>query len=457
MPEYLGGTTSVCRACGRLLPANSLSRDGAVWLEKHCPAHGPQSARLNGDVAAWTGLSHFHRAASVPRRFATQYTGCPDSCGLCPEHEQHVCMPILEITGDCDLECPICLVHNGNRRHWSRDDVAHVLETLIESEGQVDVLNLSGGEPTLHPQFRQIVDDCLARREILRVSVSTNGLTLLSDPSLLQFLAERRVVISLQCDGFDDEIYRALRGRNLADEKRRLIDAAGELHAPMSLTATVVAGVNDSRLHELVEMLFTRDHILSLMLQPAAYAGRAASLHRPESAVTIPDVIGALDGAAGIVRLQDFSPLPCSHPACFSLAFYLRAEDGGFVSMKQLVNAERYLDMICNRTLPGTDESSYRCMTDAVYDLWSGPAGLLPDSRRALGAARRLLAGIEHAGYAPGRALAAAERSIKSIFIHQFMDRDSFDLSRARKCCQVYPQPDGRMIPACVHNCLGRR
>ena len=173
--------------------------------------------------------------------------------------------------------------------------------------------------------------------------------------------------------------------------------------------------------------------------------------------MTIPDVIGALDGAAGIVRLQDFSPLPCSHPACFSLAFYLRAEDGGFVSMKQLVNAERYLDMICNRTLPGTDESSYRCMTDAVYDLWSGPAGLLPDSRRALGAARRLLAGIEHAGYAPGRALAAAERSIKSIFIHQFMDRDSFDLSRARKCCQVYPQPDGRMIPACVHNCLGRR
>ena len=125
------------------------------------------------------------------------------------------------------------------------------------------------------------------------------------------------------------------------------------------------------------------------------------------------------------------------------------------VPIKQLVQADRYLDLIQNRAIFGTDEAGFHAITDAVYELWSGPAALSPDSEKALKAVRRLLASVtEGGGYQAGRAWAAAERSVKSIFIHQFMDRDTFDLSRARKCCQVYPQPDGTLIPACIRNCL---
>jgi 7,8-dihydro-6-hydroxymethylpterin dimethyltransferase len=92
-----------------------------------------------------------------------------------------------------------------------------------------------------------------------------------------------------------------------------------------------------------------------------------------------------------------------------------------------------------------------------VYELWSGPAALSPDSRKALDAIRKLLASATaEGGYSPGKAIGVAERAVKSMFIHQFMDPETFDLSRARKCCQVYPQLDGRLIPACVHNCLRR-
>jgi hypothetical protein len=157
------------------------------------------------------------------------------------------------------------------------------------------------------------------------------------------------------------------------------------------------------------------------------------------------------------VSPEDFSPLPCSHPACFSLAFYLKVEKGGFRSVKQLLDLERYLDLIQNRALFGTDEESFQAVTDAVYALWSGPAAMSPDSKKTLAAIRRLLSDITSCGcYQPGQAWAAAERSVKSIFIHQFMDRHTFDLSRARKCCQVYPQPDGQLMPACVFNCLKR-
>jgi len=70
---------------------------------------------------------------------------------------------------------PICLVKPRGSFHLTPCQVAAMLDRLVESEGQIDVLNLSGGEPTLNPQFREIIDECLARTQILYVSVSTNA------------------------------------------------------------------------------------------------------------------------------------------------------------------------------------------------------------------------------------------------------------------------------------------
>ena len=459
MRDYLGATTSLCRACGRMVAARVEADDEGVWLHKHCPDHGVQIARVYGDGAAYRDLGRIGRPASVPMAFATTGAdGCPDSCGLCPEHEQHVCMPIIEITDCCDLACPICLVGDSGSRHLTRRQVSRMLDGLIESEGQIGVATLSGGEPTLNPEFREIVEECVSRKEILRVSVSTNGLSLARDPDLMRFLADRSVVISLQFDGLRGEVYRALRGRDLSTEKMRVIELAGEIDAPMSLTATVVRGVNEDDLSDVVELLFEREYILSVMFQPMAYAGRGEAIPRPRDAVTIPDVIDAIEGAAGgLVARDNFTPLPCSHPACFSLAFYLRTDPGRFVPIKGLVGVDRYMDIMANRALFGTDAESFEQIQEAVYDLWSGPSGMTPDSQQTLGAVRRLLrAATCGEGYNAGRALAAAERSIKSIFVHQFMDRDTFDLARVRKCCNVYPQPDGKLIPACVNNCIRR-
>jgi hypothetical protein len=450
---------SACRECGRLIAARVEEREDGVWFHKHCPDHGPQEVRVSSDASGYRGLGRFHRAGSVPLSFATPYRGCPDSCGLCPEHEQHVCLPILEITDHCDLTCPVCLVANRNSRHLTRVEVARMLDQLIASEGRVDVLNLSGGEPTLHPEFREIVRECAARPEITRVSVSTHSGPLRRRPDLLAFLAEHRVIVSLQFDGRREQVYRVLRGRPMLADKLDLIAACAKHGIPMSLTATIVPAVNADEIPGITELLFEHDHILSVMFQPAARLRRAVQLPELANArATIPDVIRLLDGAVGgTVKAADFSPLPCSHPACFALAFYLRTRDARFLSVKQLVDAERYLDMIRNRAIPGTDAEGWEQVRDAVYDLWSGPAAESPDSVKALQAVRHLLANLPTGtGFDARAAWALGERSLKSIFIHHFMDRETFDLSRARSCCQVYPQPDGRLIPACVFNCFHR-
>ena len=456
---HLGTTTSTCRVCAKLIPAHVEIADGAVWFEKHCPQHGPQRVRIYSDADEYLALGRYHRAGSTPLQFSTAADKpCPEACGVCPRHEQHTCVPIIEITDHCDLACPICLVNNRASYHLTRQQVADMLDRLVAAEGQISVLNLAGGEPTLNPEFRAIVEECLKRREILRVSVSTNGLRLADDSELLRFLAARNVVISLQFDGTDDDAYVRLRGRPLLTHKRRLIEEAGARGAAMSLTATIARGVNEGQVPVVADLLFRHEHILSAMFQPMAYVGRGGTVERPVDPVGIPEITRGLDGAAaGQIARDDFAPLPCSHPACFALAFYLALGAGRFTPIKRLVPIDRYLDMLQNRALFGTDPASFGVVRAAVYDLWSSPAALAPDSQQALSAVRRLLRSIAASPDAqPARALAAAERSIKSIFIHHFMDRDSFDLSRARKCCNVYPQPDGRMLPACVYNCLRR-
>jgi hypothetical protein len=459
MNSYLTTTTSTCRECGRLVAARVHLADDGAWFHKHCPEHGPQSVRVWPDAAGYVGLSRFHRAGSMPREFAAPNgRACPEACGICPDHEQHVCLPIIEITDHCDLACPVCLVRNRGSFHLTRRQVAAMLDRLIATEGRLDIVNLSGGEPTLNPEFREIVEECRSRKEILYTSVSTNGLRLARDADLLRFLTDQGVVISLQFDGPSEEASVRLRGRATLGEKMRLLDAASKLGARMSLTATIAHGVNDAAPAAVARLLFERDNILSVMFQPAAYTGTAAALGRPADAVGIADVVRSLEGAVGgAVSSADFSPLPCSHPACFSLAYYLRGDGGRFFPMKSLVPVDRYLDMIKNRALFGTDPASLDGARDAVYALWSGGSALVPDSDKALAAARRLLDSACSCGaFSPARMAAAAERSLKSIFIHAFMDRDTFDLARARKCCNVYPLADGRMVPACVYNCLRR-
>ena len=474
MNTYLTTTQSLCRICRRLIPAQVWCEDGKVWFHKICPEHGMQKALVHGDADAYLKLGDYHSPATLPQEFATASKGCPDSCGLCPDHEQHVCLPILEITDHCNLECPICLVENPGNHHRTRAEVAVMLDSLIRSEGSIDVVNLSGGEPTINPYFREIVEECLSRKEILRVSVSTSGTVLVRNHDLLRFLAERRVIISLQFDGISDDIYMKLRGKPLLAEKLALIESCASLNAPMSLTATITAGVNDHQVKDIADLLFRHDHILSAMFQPAAYTGNGAHFERPLDAVTIPDVIAGLKGAGnGAVSTEDFSPLPCSHPACFSLAFYLKGEGSGFLPIKRLVSPERYLGLIQNRAIFGTDADSFQQVTDAVYDIWAGippisnsRAGACEPgtacacnpflSEQALKAVRKLLTTATAGGYSPRKAMATGERAVKSIFIHQFMDPDTFDLARVRKCCQVYPQPDGRLMPACVYNNLHR-
>jgi uncharacterized radical SAM superfamily Fe-S cluster-containing enzyme len=456
--KTLGMTHSVCNTCRRIVPAKIVVEADDVYFEKFCSEHGTSRNLIRRDVDDYLRTLRYVKPAWVPQTFSGNATvACPDGCGMCSRHEQHLCMPLVEITSRCNLACPICLVDAGKPWDMNREDFGRLLDGLLAAERQIDILNLSGGEPLLHPDLLGIIDDALARPGIVRVSISTNGLELLHRPELIGQLQERNVVVSLQFDGFKPEAYEILRGRPLLEEKRSILALLQQAGVSTSLTMTVAAGLNDDQLSTVVEYFLSQPNIVNLMIQPLTFTGRARQLADSVARLTIPEIVTRLD-AAGVepVHAGDFLPLPCSHPLCFTLAFYLMLDGGGIVSLNRLVEAEKWLDSLANRTVFGLDAEEHDRMRDMIYDLWSGPAGLAPDSEAVMRTLRKTLDEMSATRFDPRQAFSITERRVKSIFIHAFQDAETFDLARVRRCCNAYPQADGTMRPACVHNVMGR-
>ena len=290
------------------------------------------------------------------------------------------------------------------------------------------------------------------------MSVSTNGRTFLEQPDLLDSLRERNVVVSLQFDGFKEAAYETMRGEPLLDEKLRILKLLERSGISTSLTMTVAAGLNDDQFPAVLKYYFSRPNLVSLMIQPLTFCGRASSMFNGMGRLTLPDIVQRL-GEAGVspVRAEDFLPLPCSHPLCFNLAFYLMLNDGGIVSLGQMFEAEQWLDALANRTVFGLDAEEQHRMQEMIYDIWSGPVGLAPEGESVMRTLRCALDEMSAEHFDPRHAFTITERRVKSIFIHAFQDAETFDLARVRRCCNAYPQPDGTFKPACVHNVLGRK
>ncbi|MBM3302278.1 MAG: radical SAM protein, partial [Deltaproteobacteria bacterium] len=165
--ETLGMTQSVCSRCRTIVPAKIVTDGQDVYFHKFCPKDGESRSLIRSDVKDYLRTERYVKPAWKPETFlGDSMAGCPDGCGFCERHEQHLCMPIIEITNRCDLSCPICINASGEGRVWdlSLGEFCHILDKTLESERQVDVINLSGGEPLLHPHLIEMIDTALSRK-----------------------------------------------------------------------------------------------------------------------------------------------------------------------------------------------------------------------------------------------------------------------------------------------------
>ena len=273
---YLGSTQSLCPECLTVVPAKILDRGGRVYFRKSCPKHGVREDFVCSDVR-WFDRQEYQTPGRVPVHMGVEPSlGCPYDCGLCTEHEQHTCLGLLEITSSCNLECPMCFAASGpGGKHLTFDECRQAIDHLVAAEGEPEILQLSGGEPTIHPQFLEIFEYA-CQQPIDLVMINTNGIRLARDQKFLEAVAEwrHRAEIYLQFDGFDDAVYQELRGEALVKTKLQAIEKLGELGIHTILVCTVQADVNEHEIARIVQFGMERPWITGVCFQPATYVGR---------------------------------------------------------------------------------------------------------------------------------------------------------------------------------------
>ena len=295
---FLGITQSLCPECLALVPAKIVTKGKRVYFRKRCPTHGVREDFVCSDVALYDQMQY-----SLPGKVPPEYgvepdRGCPYDCGLCTEHEQHTCVGLVELTSSCNLKCPMCYASSGpGGEHLSFDEACRAIDRLVQVEGRAEVCQLSGGEPTIHPDFLRILDYA-CRQPIDVVMVNTNGLRLAHDTAMLDALEawKHRVEVYFQFDGFSDHSSRALRGESLVETKLKAIEALGSRGIRAMLVCTLQPGVNEHEIGDIVRFGLDHPRITGISFQPATYSGRNVLPEDLERRITFPDVIAAIAG-----------------------------------------------------------------------------------------------------------------------------------------------------------------
>ena len=255
------------------MPAKVIIEDEAVYYLKRCRDHGVQKTLIADDVDYWRAQKLWLKPGDRPLTAQTRTeAGCPFDCGLCPDHEQHSCLAILEINSACNLACPVCFAdaEDMHGAHLPLATIETMLDVLVASEGEPDLIQLSGGEPTLHPQFFEILD-AVKSRPIRHVMINTNGIRIAQDPAFVERLASYapRLEVYLQFDSLDDEALVNLRGARLARVRRQALQALERVGLSTTLVAVVKRGVNDHEIADIVTHALQWKCVRGVTFQPA--------------------------------------------------------------------------------------------------------------------------------------------------------------------------------------------
>lgn len=443
---FLGATQSLCPECLALLPAKIIERGGRVYFRKRCPTHGEREDFVCSDVR-WFDRTDYSLPGKVPVKFGVEPDrGCPYDCGLCTEHEQHTCIGLLEINSACNLECPMCFAASGpGGDHLSFEDCHAAIDRLVEVEGQPEILQLSGGEPTIHPDFFKIFEYACAQ-PIDIVMINTNGIRIARDRKFVEQLAawKHRAEIYLQFDGFEEQGTEALRGESLVETKLKAIDVLGEFGIRATLVCTLQPGVNEHEMGRIVQFGTQRRWITGVSFQPATYTGRHVLPEQLEQRITFPEVIQGIEKQTNGEWLEsDFSPLPCAHPNGHTLAYAYRSQ-GQLVPLARFVDLQNHLDLLSGRI------TFNRQRAKALIDEYL--------SRQPCGLGGCSTAAGDSAGEFFDRALNETldPEDVFRITTTSFMDAYNFDVRQLMKSCVHHLLPSGHIIPFSAYNVLYR-
>jgi uncharacterized radical SAM superfamily Fe-S cluster-containing enzyme len=459
--EYtlLKSVRAVCPRCFRDDPAfdpqfpddicdgHLVERHGAVYLRRFCRrAHGEVWSLYEEDADLWRYLQQWRvpTRAINPDTSALYPVPTGYEYGLGPAHQQHSCIFLLDLTTQCNLACPACFTSSNPTRsqYLSHEHALHAVETALAREGgRLDVVMLSGGEPTIHPQFAAMLASLVAL-PIARILVNTNGVRVANDDAFLALLERHRarVEVYLQYDGPSAATSAALRGVDLREVKARAIARLSAARVFTTLVMTVTLG-NACEVGDVLDTAFAMPFVGGAMFQPIFASGRAPDVD-PMTRVTTTGVLRRMEAQSAYgVRARDLIALPCSHPDCCSIGYFMRDAKGGFASLASIVgeaSLKKNLSVFGNSI----------AFSDGLGEIRAALANVMSESMTLsrpelvknlaeictacdLGGFGTLLA----TAFRPNATAAFVGERVKRVTVKHFMDADTLITERLEQCC----------------------
>jgi uncharacterized radical SAM superfamily Fe-S cluster-containing enzyme len=476
-------TQSLCPECkgAATIEARLFEEEGKVWMEKTCSQHGYFRDLYYSDVKLYLKAEQwqFGDGRGLMNPAVPEATRCPADCGLCSMHTSHTGLANLDLTNRCNLTCPICFANantSGTLYEPSLEQVRGMLQALRDEKPVAGrIVQFSGGEPTLYPQF---FEACSLARDMgfSHVQAATNGI-LLADPDFARQAKQAGLTtLYLQFDGLTDDVYLRTRGQRLAATKMQVIANARAVGMKIVLVPTIVRGLNDQQIGDIMRLAVKNaDVVTGLTFQPVTFTGR---LNRNELAAkrfTQADVAHAIAEQSGYTdAYHDWFPLSCVQPFSMLISA-LRGELTVHLSCHPHCSLGTYLfvDEATHEAVPITRFVDIGAMLQDIYDL----ARQTANSRIKLWSKLKIWSKLQKhfkPQFAPrgldfqrfvqtlqgftdkklGRDGMDGKFTYRAILVSamHFMDSYNYDVERVRRCVIHYAAPDGRIYPFCAYN-----
>lgn len=404
-----------------------------------------QKTLICDDLGYWKAQKDWLKPGDRPLATHTRTAfGCPYDCGLCPDHEQHSCLAIIEVNEACNLTCPVCFAASSvaNESHRPLAEIEQMLDVIVAAEGEPDLVQLSGGEPTLHPQFFEILA-AARRRPIRHLMINTNGLRIAREPGFAERLAQfmPRFEVYLQFDSLKRDALMELRGADLTKVRAQALEALERNNISTTLVVTVKRGVNDDEIPAILRHALEWRCVRGVTFQPIQDAGRNDGFDPKAHRMVLTEIRRKI-AEAGVFALEDLIPLPCN-PDQICIGYGLR--DGARVSpVTSLLPRELFVAAAPNTV---TFEA-YPELQQKVFDLLSLSTAQTDTSDKLAA----LLCCLPEAAVPQDLGYQHTFR----VVISQFLDRYNFDLGTVKRSCVHFVEPDGRIIPFDTYNTFYR-
>jgi len=474
--SLLKRTKSRCPFCRAECPAEVWkvgdTKQQRVFLRRRCAEHGEAEVCIASDAR------FYWVAQGDPQNACCGGNACSASDGVvrgtlgrnsevaAPIENQEsrienlsTCLALIEIVNSCNLACPTCFADSPRSSHVDAVplvDLQRRIQGVIERKGGIEILQLSGGEPTLHPHFCELLAWCHANPGIDYVLLNTNGVRLATDDAFLDAVGKTfrygKFQLYLQFDGPREAGQRSLRGADLREVRRRAIERCGALNIPITLAMTVTPE-NLDQVWAAVEFGLSFPQVRGVALQPVFGSGRVSGFEFAPIAPWVPHprdkasargsssrgddqpeppnakletprlntadiILAAVEQAGGRLKYEDFTPLPCGDPNCATIGYLLKTGDGATRSISEFIDFTEVQDFL-------RDKIRYRLEDLLQCGCESEPLG-------------ELLKKFE-----------LDETHTFRLFIKPFMDAWTWDEDRIDRCCTHVIRPDGQLDSFC--------